>query len=178
MTEDIMSGEQQHGCVTLRGGAADLLSVLIIYCLARHGVRWPHAQKCWLLQKYAKRCKLTRSKPEPVKQLMHVMYPSCTRYQKTHTSTRKQPISKLKINPNRYILKLSDVPKKARRDPEFVKQLIYLIHPSSSQGIKSSQLNCSTRTQPINKLKIDPHRYNLYLLYEPKNTINGPEHVK
>ena len=38
-TEDIMSGEQQHGCVTLRGGVADLLSALIIHCLARHGVR-------------------------------------------------------------------------------------------------------------------------------------------
>ena len=69
--------------------------------------------------------------------------------------------SKLKTDPNKYILKLSDEPKNTRIDPEFVKQLIYLIHPSCTRH-QNSQLNCSTRAKPINKLKIDPHRYNSY----------------
>ena len=73
--------------------------------------------------------------------------------------------------------KLSDEPKNARIDPEFVKQSIYLIHPPA-QGIKNSQLNCSTRAKPINRLKVNPHMYNLYFSDEPKNTINGPEPVK
>jgi len=43
-------------------------------------------------------------------------------------STRKQLINKLEIDSNRYILKLLDEPKSARSDPDFVKQLIYLMH--------------------------------------------------
>jgi hypothetical protein len=39
-------------------------------------------------------------------------------------------------------------------------------------------LNCSTRRQPINKLKLDPNRYNLYLSDEPKNIRRDPEFVE
>jgi len=39
-------------------------------------------------------------------------------------STRMQPINKLKIKANKYILKLSDEPKKARSGPELVGKLI------------------------------------------------------
>ena len=51
-------------------------------------------------------------------------------------STTKQPINKQKVDPNRYVPKLSDEPKNSRIDPEFVKQLIYLMHPSCTRHQK------------------------------------------
>ena len=91
-------------------------------------------------------------------------------------STRTQPINKLKLDPNRYIWKLSYEPKSTRSDPEFVKWLIYFMYPSSC--IKNPQFNYSTKTQPIHKLKLDLNRYTLELSDKPKNTINRSEPVK
>ena len=93
-------------------------------------------------------------------------------------STRRQPINKLNLNPNRDNLYLSDEPKNVRRDPEFVKQSIYLMYLSSWQRIKNLQFNFSTRRQPIKKLTMDPNRYSLDLSDEPKNIRRGPELVK
>lgn len=87
-----------------------------------------------------------------------------------------QPIKKLKIDLNRHILELLDGPKNARNGPEPVKQLIYLIYLHKRS--KNLHLNFSTKTQPINKLKIDPNRYILRLLDESKNASSDPQFLK
>ena len=81
-----------------------------------------------------------------------------------------QPFKKLKIDLNRHIL---DGPKNARNEPEPVKQLIYLIYLHKRS--KNLHLNFSTKTQPINKLKIFPNRYILRLLDESKNASSDPQ---
>jgi len=49
------------------------------------------------------------------------------------------------------------------------------MHPSSCIRDEKFAIEFSTKTQPIDKLKIDPSRYNVELLDEPKNTLNHPE---
>ena len=99
--------------------------------------------------------KNARNGPEPVKQLIYLHKRSKNLH--LNFSTKTQPINKLRIDPNRYILRLLDESKNASSDP---------------------QLNCSTRTQPINKRELNPSRYVLELSDEPKNTVNGSEPVK